>query len=123
MANPYSVNLNENIQRLKLNVRQIAAGHGPRLTTMADLRAAMMHDHPRHPNGPFRASSQEMNRAIVVAVEPVDLRRSFDGQPLRHRAAEQPHDPPNQAPGRKQPSVWLNRLDPAAGRLVCCRAI
>jgi glyoxylase-like metal-dependent hydrolase (beta-lactamase superfamily II) len=40
-ANPYSVNLNENIQRLKLNVRQIAAGHGPRLTTMADLRAAI----------------------------------------------------------------------------------
>ena len=41
MANPFSVNLNENIQRLKLNVRQIAAGHGPRLTTMADLRAAV----------------------------------------------------------------------------------
>ena len=41
MANPFSVNLNENIQRLKLNVRQIAAGHGPRLTTMADLRAAI----------------------------------------------------------------------------------
>ncbi len=40
-ANPYSVNLNENIQRLKLNVRQIAAGHGPRLTTMADLKTAI----------------------------------------------------------------------------------
>jgi glyoxylase-like metal-dependent hydrolase (beta-lactamase superfamily II) len=37
--NPYSVNLLENIQRLKLNVRQIAALHGPRLTTMDDLRA------------------------------------------------------------------------------------
>jgi len=39
--NPYSVNLSENIQRLKLNVKQIAAGHGPRLTTMGDLRAAI----------------------------------------------------------------------------------
>jgi hypothetical protein len=40
-ANPYSVNLHENIQRLKLDVRQIAALHGPRLTTIADLRAAI----------------------------------------------------------------------------------
>ncbi len=39
--NPYSVNLNENILRLKLDVRQIAALHGPRLTTMADLRSAI----------------------------------------------------------------------------------
>ena len=39
MPNPYSVNLYETIQRLKLNVRQIAALHGPRVTTMADLRA------------------------------------------------------------------------------------
>ncbi len=41
VANPFSVNLNDNIQRLKLDVRQIAALHGPRLTTMADLRAAI----------------------------------------------------------------------------------
>lgn len=39
--NPYSVNLNENIQRLKLNVRQFAPGHGPGVVTMADLRAAI----------------------------------------------------------------------------------
>jgi glyoxylase-like metal-dependent hydrolase (beta-lactamase superfamily II) len=39
--NPFSVNLNDNIQRLKLDVRQIAALHGPRLVTMADLRAAI----------------------------------------------------------------------------------
>lgn len=39
--NPYSVNLFENIQRLKLNVRQIAALHGPRVVTMADLRTAI----------------------------------------------------------------------------------
>jgi len=38
---PFTVNLNENIQRLKLNVRRIAALHGPRVTTMADLRAAI----------------------------------------------------------------------------------
>ncbi|MBI4263569.1 MAG: MBL fold metallo-hydrolase [Acidobacteria bacterium] len=41
MPNPYSMNLHDNIQRLKLNVRQIAAGHGPRVATMADLRAAI----------------------------------------------------------------------------------
>jgi glyoxylase-like metal-dependent hydrolase (beta-lactamase superfamily II) len=41
VPNPYTVNLYENIQRLKLDVRQIAALHGPRLTTMADLRAAI----------------------------------------------------------------------------------
>jgi glyoxylase-like metal-dependent hydrolase (beta-lactamase superfamily II) len=39
--NPFSVNLHENIQRLKLDVRQIAALHGPRLTTIADLRSAI----------------------------------------------------------------------------------
>jgi len=33
--------LYENIQRLKLDVKQIAALHGPRLTTMADLRTAI----------------------------------------------------------------------------------
>jgi glyoxylase-like metal-dependent hydrolase (beta-lactamase superfamily II) len=41
MPNPFTVNLNDNIQRLKLDVRQIAALHGPRLTTMADLRTAI----------------------------------------------------------------------------------
>jgi glyoxylase-like metal-dependent hydrolase (beta-lactamase superfamily II) len=41
MPNPFSVNLNDNIQKLKLDVRQIAALHGPRLTTMADLRTAI----------------------------------------------------------------------------------
>jgi hypothetical protein len=41
VANPYSVNLNENIERLKLDVRQIAALHGPRVATMADLRTAI----------------------------------------------------------------------------------
>jgi hypothetical protein len=35
------VNLNDNIQRLKLDVRQIAALHGPRLVTLGDLRAAI----------------------------------------------------------------------------------
>jgi len=40
-ANPFTVNLHDNVTRLKLDVRQIAALHGPRLTTMADLRAAI----------------------------------------------------------------------------------
>ena len=39
VPNPFAVNLYENIQRLKLDVRQIAALHGPRVATMADLRA------------------------------------------------------------------------------------
>ena len=39
--NPYSVNLYENIQRLKLDVKQIAALHGPRVATMANLRTAI----------------------------------------------------------------------------------
>ncbi|WP_333874027.1 MBL fold metallo-hydrolase [Methylobacter sp.] len=37
-ANPYSVNLYQNIQKLKLDVGQIAALHGPRVVTLADLR-------------------------------------------------------------------------------------
>lgn len=39
--NPYSVNLYENIQKLKLDVDKIAALHGPRVATLADLRAAI----------------------------------------------------------------------------------
>ncbi|MDJ0447249.1 MBL fold metallo-hydrolase [Methylocystis sp. JR02] len=39
--NPYSVNLYENIQKLKLDVAQIAGLHGPRVGALADLRAAI----------------------------------------------------------------------------------
>jgi glyoxylase-like metal-dependent hydrolase (beta-lactamase superfamily II) len=39
--NPYSVNLYDNIQRLKLDVAQIVGLHGPRVVTLADLRAAI----------------------------------------------------------------------------------
>lgn len=39
--NPYSVNLYQNIQKLKLDVKQIAALHGPRVVTLADLRNAI----------------------------------------------------------------------------------
>ncbi|MCB5188154.1 MBL fold metallo-hydrolase [Methylobacillus caricis] len=35
--NPYSVNLYDNIKRLKLNVDKIAALHGPNVVTLADL--------------------------------------------------------------------------------------
>jgi len=38
-VNPFAVNLDENIARLKLDVKQIAALHGPRVTTLADLKA------------------------------------------------------------------------------------
>ncbi len=41
VASPFAVNLYENIQRLKLDVRQIAALHGPRVATLADLRSAI----------------------------------------------------------------------------------
>ena len=36
--NPYSVNLLENIEKRKLNVERIAALHGPRVATLADLK-------------------------------------------------------------------------------------
>ncbi|MFI3120628.1 MAG: MBL fold metallo-hydrolase, partial [Methylococcaceae bacterium] len=39
--NPYSVNLYRNIQELNLDVGQIAALHGPRVVTPADLRTAI----------------------------------------------------------------------------------
>jgi glyoxylase-like metal-dependent hydrolase (beta-lactamase superfamily II) len=39
--NPYSVNLYRNIQKLKLDVGRIAALHGPRVVTLADLRNAI----------------------------------------------------------------------------------
>ncbi len=38
---PFAVNLYENIEKLKLNVSQIAALHGPRVATLADLRSAI----------------------------------------------------------------------------------
>jgi glyoxylase-like metal-dependent hydrolase (beta-lactamase superfamily II) len=38
-VNPFAVNLDENITRLKLDVKQLAALHGPRVVTMADLKA------------------------------------------------------------------------------------
>ncbi len=40
--NPSTVSLYEDVQRLKLPVRQIAALHGPRAGTLAELRAAAM---------------------------------------------------------------------------------
>ncbi|ESS71264.1 beta-lactamase domain-containing protein [Methyloglobulus morosus KoM1] len=36
--NPYSVNLYQNIQKLNLDVEKIAALHGPRVVTLADLK-------------------------------------------------------------------------------------
>jgi glyoxylase-like metal-dependent hydrolase (beta-lactamase superfamily II) len=39
--NPYSVNLYDNIQKLKLDVAQIVGLHGPRVVALADLRAAI----------------------------------------------------------------------------------
>ncbi|HMK88486.1 MAG TPA: MBL fold metallo-hydrolase [Methylocystis sp.] len=40
-VNPYSVNLYENIERLKLDVAQIAGLHGPRVASLNDLRAVI----------------------------------------------------------------------------------
>jgi glyoxylase-like metal-dependent hydrolase (beta-lactamase superfamily II) len=50
VPNPYSVNLYENIRRLKLDVQQIAALHGPRLTTMDDLAVAIGQEPARGSN-------------------------------------------------------------------------
>ena len=40
-VSPFATNLYENIQKLKLDVRQIAALHGPRVATLADLQSAI----------------------------------------------------------------------------------
>ena len=40
-VNPYTANLYDNIKRLKLNVEQIAALHGPRVTKLEDIEAAI----------------------------------------------------------------------------------
>jgi glyoxylase-like metal-dependent hydrolase (beta-lactamase superfamily II) len=39
--NPYTVNLYDNIRKLRLDVQQIAALHGPRVVGLADLRSAI----------------------------------------------------------------------------------
>ena len=46
-VNPFAVNLDENITRLKLDVKQIAPLHGPGVATMADLKAFIT---PRNTN-------------------------------------------------------------------------
>ncbi|HEY9107332.1 MAG TPA: MBL fold metallo-hydrolase, partial [Roseateles sp.] len=38
--NPYTINLVQNVDRLKLDVAQVAALHGPGVVTVADLRSA-----------------------------------------------------------------------------------
>lgn len=40
-VNPYTANLNENIQRLQLDVQKIAALHGPGVVSLGDLQAAV----------------------------------------------------------------------------------
>ncbi len=40
-ANPYTVNLYENVQKLNLDIRQIAALHGTRVTTLDDIRSVI----------------------------------------------------------------------------------
>jgi len=40
-GNPYTSNLYDNLKRLNLDVDQIAALHGPRITKLADLQAAL----------------------------------------------------------------------------------
>lgn len=41
VPSPFAVNLVENVQRLKLDVQQVAALHGPRVATMAELASAV----------------------------------------------------------------------------------
>jgi hypothetical protein len=39
---PFAINLHDNVRRLKLDARQIAALHGPGVATMADLQSAVV---------------------------------------------------------------------------------
>jgi len=48
--NPFAVNLYENIQKRKLTVGQIAALHGPRAATLADLQGAVGQNTPARTN-------------------------------------------------------------------------
>jgi hypothetical protein len=41
-VNPYMLNLYDNIMRLKLDVRMLVPLHGPRTTTMPELRQALL---------------------------------------------------------------------------------
>ena len=47
VPNPFAVNLYENIQPLKLDVRQIAVLHGPRPATLDDLKTAIGQGTPK----------------------------------------------------------------------------
>lgn len=49
VPSPFAINLYENIQRLKLDVRQVAALHGPRVATLAELQAAIGQSTPTAP--------------------------------------------------------------------------
>ena len=108
VPNPYTVNLNENIERLKLDVRQIAALHGPRVATMADLRTALDRRRIRTKSpasGPFFPDATEVDDhldrlfhvlrrhpleprvEVVLAGEEVRRRQSHERQPRAVGAA------------------------------------
>src|SRR5262249_12130302 len=65
---PFAVNLYDNIHKLNLDVRQIAALHGPRVATLDELKAAVGQGAPRTTthyagSGHRRASRRERRRA------------------------------------------------------------
>jgi len=43
---PFAINLYDNIQKLKLDVRQVAALHGPRVASLEELKAALKQGAP-----------------------------------------------------------------------------
>lgn len=69
-VNPYSVNLYENVQKLKLDVGQIAALHGPRVTTLDDLRAVVAPANAAQAAAPrpWTAKSKHLGRAELDAL-------------------------------------------------------
>ncbi len=76
--NPFTVNLADNLRRLGLEVSQIAALHGPRVTTFEDLRTAAGLVRPPAPttSGVVKADIP----GVVKAGTPIELvSQGFDG--------------------------------------------
>ncbi len=77
-ANPFTVNLADNLKRLGLEVWQIAALHGPRVTTFEDLRTAAGLVRPAAPTTSSVVKADVPG--VVKAGTPIELvKQGFDG--------------------------------------------
>jgi len=76
--NPFTVNLLDNVERLKLDVAQVAALHGPRLVSLKDLRVAA--GRPAPAPQPENASVERAIPGVVAAGTPIEyVSGGFEG--------------------------------------------